>query len=161
MLQKNVYFFIIIAVFLTLTIILLNFNANKSVESTYSHLNNKTVETDPFKLLVEKGATKNFVFIDLGANKGDSIYNFFGIETKDQNPYNFPRLIDRSLVNQVSWIVYAFEANPVFDDNLYEMKKKLNDKGHKIHLFNRTAAWTYAFKYFKIKCFLHLIILTY
>ena len=39
--------------------------------------------------------------------------------------------------------MYAFEANPVFDNDLYQMKNKLNDLGHLVHLFNQTAAWKY------------------
>jgi len=81
-----------------------------------------------------------YVLIDLGANKGDSIYNFFGM--KDQMSNKLPELIDPELVNQVSWTIFAFEANPVFDKDLYRMKQKLSKK-HKVNLYNSTAAWIY------------------
>jgi hypothetical protein len=140
--KKQTFFLVLIVCFLVLAI-LVYFNTNESLSIGNIVKTIKTGENESFKHLIENGTAKNYVFIDLGANKGDSIYNFFGIETNDQSPYNFPQLLDRTLVKQVSWIVYAFEANPVFDNDLYEMKNKLNNLGHIVHLFNRTAAWKY------------------
>jgi FkbM family methyltransferase len=61
---------------------------------------------------------------------------------KDQMSNKLPELIDPELVNQVSWTIFAFEANPVFDKDLYRMKQKLSKK-HKVNLYNSTAAWIY------------------
>lgn len=41
-----------------------------------------------------------------------------------------------------SWDVYAYEANPVFNEVLEETRKKVSQK-HTVHIYNETAAWTY------------------
>ena len=105
--------------------------------------------SDPsiFSTKEQKGMEKKrkFVFIDLGANNGDSIYHFLNI--KDGNTkkvYTFPDLLLTN-VNDVSWNIYAIEANPVFDINLLNMRDDLNKKlpQHKVFLLNRTVAWKY------------------
>jgi FkbM family methyltransferase len=89
----------------------------------------------------EQYAPKN-VFIDLGANKGDSIVNFLGI-TENAQGGKMSNLIDLSLVKNKDWIIYAVEANPHFNKVLNDLKKQLErDHRVKMHLYNETAAWT-------------------
>ncbi len=79
----------------------------------------------------------------MGANNGDSIINFFGIKNKQLfNGIELPKMIDINLINQVSWIVYAFEPNPIFDKKLNDIKINF-PKQHKLHLYNGTAGWVY------------------
>jgi hypothetical protein len=58
--------------------------------------------------------SKRFVYIDLGANNGDSVYNFFGKESK------YPTLFNSKDIEKSECIVYAFEGNPRFNDQLLE-----------------------------------------
>jgi len=89
----------------------------------------------------EKYEPKN-VFLDLGANKGDSVVNFLGI-TKTAQGGKMSNLIDLNLVKNKSWIIYAVEANPHFNKALSDLKKQLErDETIKMHLYNETAAWT-------------------
>lgn len=141
--RKQNYIVVLILTSLIITYyLIINSNIIDSQQYLLKLIYNQTNKIDPFKLILEKNATNNYVFIDLGANKGDSIYSFFGVETKEFNPYKFPELIDRKLVNQVSWTVLAFEANPVFDQDLTYVKDRL-DQRHRVQLYNSTAAWTY------------------
>ena len=86
---------------------------------------------------------RKFVFIDLGANSGDSIYHFLNInDDKTKKVYTFPDLLLMN-VNDVPWNIYAIEANPVFDISLLNMRDDLNKKlpQHKVFLLNSTVAW--------------------
>ena len=88
----------------------------------------------------EKYEPKN-VFLDLGANKGDSVVNFLGI-TENAQGGKMSNLIDLNLVKNKSWIIYAVEANPHFNKALSDLKKQLErDETIKMHLYNETAAW--------------------
>ena len=138
--HKNAYYFILLAIFFTILFILFQLTSSEPNKLKFFW---KPKEIDSLGLLLQNSSSTNFVYIDLGANTGDSVYNFFGIKTHESSPYKFPKLIDLDFVNQVSWSVYAFEANPVFDNDLYKMKSILNEQGHKVYLFNRTASWTY------------------
>lgn len=80
---------------------------------------------------------RRYIFIDLGSNNGDSVYNFFNEEQK------YPKILDSNIVNIVKWEIFAFEANPIFDEPLIKMKTEMEKKKQVVHLFNRTAAWTY------------------
>lgn len=82
------------------------------------------------------------VFIDLGTNSGDSIYNFLGIKNDrvkvtEINTNTFP-----DSFKQIKWIIYAFEANKYFDSRLNEMKRQVEKLNHKVYLYKQTAAWT-------------------
>ncbi len=82
------------------------------------------------------------VFIDLGANKGDSIYNFVGLNQRAQGGnFENERFITKKTSKKAKWIIYAIEANPFFDSKLAEMKQKVEEMKHKVHLYNQTAAW--------------------
>ena len=82
------------------------------------------------------------VFIDLGANKGDSIYNFIGLNSQAQggnlDNSNFPKSYKTA-----KWIIYGFEANSFFDNQLLKMKQDVEMLNHKVNLFKSTAAWIY------------------
>ncbi len=96
------------------------------------------------KKLTEQGETEPRnpvnVFIDLGANKGDSIYNFVGLSTTAQGG-NLNSNIFPGWFRKAEWIIYAIEANPFFDSKLAEMKQKVEEMHHKVHLHKKTAAW--------------------
>jgi len=78
-------------------------------------------------------------FFDLGANTGDSVASFVGY---------LPRAMGGAALNHMGsnggWEIYAFEANPVFNDPLHELQQKiLNEGNNNLHLFNETAIWIY------------------
>lgn len=110
---------------------------------SYSNINSTFVGNDLFsseKLDLDESFFRqniNYVFIDLGSNRGDSIYSFFGHEKN-----NLPGIINPKLVNIANWTIYAFEPNPVFDKDLLKMKDILS-KQHKVILHQQTAGWTY------------------
>lgn len=88
---------------------------------------------------------RKHVFIDLGANKGDSIYNFLGISEKAGGGGQLSGLIDYNIIKNDNWEIFGFEGNPIFDQVLTEMKTDVEakNKNVKIHLYNSTLAWTY------------------
>jgi hypothetical protein len=92
--------------------------------------------------LIEEKSDPVNVFIDLGANKGDSIFNFVGMNKRAQggniNSETFPQSF-----KSAKWIIYGFEANKVFDSRLLKMKEEVEKLNHTIHLYKSTAAWTY------------------
>ncbi len=55
---------------------------------------------------------KRFVYIDLGANTGDSVYTFFGAQSK------YPKFSNSTDIEKNQRIVYAVEANPRFNEQL-------------------------------------------
>ena len=107
----------------------LTFKTNKEKENEIETL---YPETDEAQI---RGQVN--VFIDLGANKGDSVYNFVGLTENAQGG----KLNSKNFAKNASWIIYAVEANPFFDTKLLEMKKKVEALGHTVHLYNQTAAW--------------------
>jgi hypothetical protein len=82
------------------------------------------------------------VFIDLGANKGDSIYNFVGLNSGAQGG-NFNNSLFPQSFRTAKWIIYGFEANSFFDNQLVKMKQDVEKLGHTIYLYKSTAAWIY------------------
>jgi hypothetical protein len=83
------------------------------------------------------------VYIDLGANKGDSIYNFVGINYRAQGGNLLKNQTFPQSFKSAKWIIYGFEANSVFDSRLIKMKEDVEKLNHTIHLYKSTAAWTY------------------
>jgi FkbM family methyltransferase len=82
--------------------------------------------------------TKRWVYIDLGVNNGDSVYSFFTGRAK------YPSLLTQADIQDNTWIVHAFEANPRFNDQLDRMKKEIENGGRReINLYKSTAAWIY------------------
>jgi FkbM family methyltransferase len=89
---------------------------------------------------------KRWVYIDMGANNGDSVYKFFGFPYPSyKNGYapKYPTLVSEADVRDNAWIVYVFEANPRFNEPLSKMKKDVESERRQINLFNATAAWVY------------------
>ncbi len=81
------------------------------------------------------------IFFDLGANNGDSIYNFFNLNSKAHGG-SFKGQIPEEKINE-KWIVYAIEGNSAFDIELNRMKNKITSMGHQVILMNGTVGWTY------------------
>ncbi len=85
--------------------------------------------------ITDNNTERKYVYIDLGANNGDSLANFFGLDNE------MPIQLSNKLIQSLKWDVYAFEANPLFDQNLFEMKNTLLNRNHTVYLFHSTAAW--------------------
>ena len=86
------------------------------------------------------------VFIDLGANNGDSLKNFFGFEMSSGGGGNLQKLLPKQLIQQAEsnkWEIHAYEANPYFNPHLAQVKRKLQNRLHNVYLNNETAAWTH------------------
>ncbi|EFQ33972.1 FkbM family methyltransferase [Colletotrichum graminicola] len=84
-----------------------------------------------------RGASKpRYIFVDLGANRADSLEAFL------QHPgakfeFDFPR---PSWATHEQAEIYLFEANPVFNPALVEAKERYTAQGKKIHIFPSTVA---------------------
>jgi FkbM family methyltransferase len=100
-------------------------------------LNELSIET--FKL---NKSNPRYIFIDLGANKGDSVYNFIGVD-KRANGGDLYYKNTLNITDDIEWTIYAFEPNKFFNKQLDEMKKKSEDLGHSLFLFKETAASTF------------------
>ena len=83
-----------------------------------------------------------YVFIDLGANKGDSILNFFDLNEKAHGG-KISNQIDQRMIKNNKWIVHAFEGNPVFDRSLGIVANKITNMGHQVYMKNSTVGWIY------------------
>jgi FkbM family methyltransferase len=150
--RLSFYYKIIILAVLNVSIYVLIFKNclyhQKSSEYSKEHyekLQKNLIDSKLVSLPVEEhprvSKDAKFVFIDLGANKGDSIRNFFGQNEKALGG-QLSNLIKLKEVLNKKWIIYAIEANPFFDQVLYEMKTNLESNyGHTVFLFNQTAAW--------------------
>lgn len=105
----------------------------------------RLVQADPIRIEDFLGPPdRKYILLDLGANTGDSVYNFFDMDSI------YPKMLPSYLVSKAAWTVYAFEANPKFDEKLAKMKFDIeknpaeNDQHrHVVHAYNRTAVWTY------------------
>jgi len=156
--NKKLFLIFLFIIAIVLILIYTNTNSIKSLsKKTYEPVENKQYikqtttkeiyEQEENKQSLIETTTKEIyapknVFIDLGANKGDSVYNFFGLNAKALGG-KLETLVEKKLILNKKWIIYAFEANPVFDKNLTDMKSKMISLGHEIYLFNSTAAFTY------------------
>lgn len=100
-------------------------------------------EEPEFEFTVPANMTdkSKFVFFDLGANKGDSLANFFGLETSGGGG-NINSIIPKKFIQNNFWIAHVYEANPFFDSRLLAVKKRIPSR-HKVFMNNRTAAWIY------------------
>ena len=70
--------------------------------------------------------------------------NFVGINSRAQGGnLNADTLLDDK---NSEWLIYAFEANPFFDEQLLQMKYLVTTGSkykHTVYLYNQTAAWIY------------------
>lgn len=91
-----------------------------------------------------KSESIRYVFFDLGLNNGDSMLNFLGLNSNAQGG-TLTKLVDSKLMTNKSWILYGFEPNNFFDNELYKIKSYVDKDrtNHKLYLYNGTAAWIY------------------
>jgi FkbM family methyltransferase len=96
---------------------------------------------------ISSNETIKNVFIDLGTNKGNSIYDFFGLLEKSQSSnLNGQNLFENEGEDSFilkTWDIYAFEANEFYSDQLNEMKNMIESLGHNVYLYDKTAACTF------------------
>jgi FkbM family methyltransferase len=129
---RNEYLFVSCLVIISLIYILY-------INSSFNRKNYGPI--DNLKLL-SNSKDSRYVFIDLGANKGDSIRNFLGY-TSNALGGKLSKLISIDQVRSKKWLIYAFEANPYFDTNLQDLKEEVENEGHHVFLYKQTAAWIY------------------
>jgi FkbM family methyltransferase len=88
---------------------------------------------------IQEKVIKNIIF-DLGANKGDSALLFadpdFECKTKCHELKGICSKYNKK------WLMYSFEANPVFNYRLDNVSKKVQRHGHTHYLYKESAAWT-------------------
>lgn len=87
---------------------------------------------------INKNRTKQHVFIDLGANIGDSVKYFF---TKNTSHLGENSLKGYALRENKKWIVHIVEANPYFNSILDKTKVWCESLGHTAYVYKKTAAW--------------------
>jgi hypothetical protein len=54
---------------------------------------------------------RKYVYIDLGVNTGDSLYNFLNIKEKSGGGGKLSSLVDVDLVKNNKWEIYCFEGS--------------------------------------------------
>jgi hypothetical protein len=138
--KEKVYKFIILV--LLVAIMFMNFSPDISLSKPSSK---ESFVDKLIKIIKPEDRERKYVFIDLGANKGDSIYNFFGLSEKSHAGDKLSSLVSLNIVKNNKWDVYGFEGNPIFDEPLAAMKSDVEkrNKNVNIHIYNRTIAWTY------------------
>jgi FkbM family methyltransferase len=132
---------------ITLTICLLLFGVYfifysqvKAVDYSPSFLSTLSNRIKNKSIDISSTRSNKFVYIDLGANTGDSVYDFFNAKSS-----KYPKIFNSTDGGRSDWSVYAFEANPQFDAQLDAMKMRLENTTRQIniHLYKSTAAWIY------------------
>lgn len=128
--------YILIILFLLITITLMIFSNDKLYKKLF--FNNANLKMNP------NYREKKYVYIDLGANTGNSIYNFLGINEREGGNGKLSALIDKNIVKINKWEIYGIEADPVFDKSLLAMKSDIEswNKNITINLYTSTIAWT-------------------
>lgn len=104
------------------------------------YLKMETNQVSAFEIndkLIEKQPEKRHVFFDLGTNNGDSVKYFIDEAVRSEKDV----LKGYGYLNQVSWEIYAIEANPYFNGMLSDVKKYSENRGHTFNLLTETAAW--------------------
>lgn len=124
-----------------------NYNVNRLIDSIYKNVEtNENVNVkngiDQKKTLTSQSKTVRHVFFDIGVNNGDSLLKFFNQKNRGIVGGNLIYSSFGPAAQSAKWIVYAFEANPTFNDILSNITDELSKK-HTIYLYNQTAAWTY------------------
>ena len=82
------------------------------------------------------------VFFDLGANNGDSLQNFFGLQSSGGGG-DFKKLLPNYIVERNTWIAHAYEANPFFNKSLSKIAQQISKTKHNLTINYQTAAWLY------------------
>ena len=107
---------------------------NESNQPKKDSLTKKVIDID------NGNPDRKYVYFDLGTNNGDSLKNFFGIDRKIHPEWKLNIELNSKRINSVNWIAYAFEANPKFNEQLWELKKRIPSR-NTVHIKNGTAAW--------------------
>eukprot|EP01084_Bolivina_argentea_P193699 332292_1 len=89
------------------------------------------------------------IFIDVGANRGDTILLFLGEDLSEyfenNHSANNPHVNSNNSAysKDEEWYIYGIEANPYHDKSLHNIQKRLTNNNNKLHmtLFLSTAAW--------------------
>jgi FkbM family methyltransferase len=82
------------------------------------------------------------VIFDLGAKEGTTLMEIFGIASS--NPANdFVSKLNHNYIHANKWVVYAFETDDLFDNQLSKVKKNIESLGHTFNLYPSTAVWVY------------------
>ena len=123
----------LLALFVCTFLILLAYRYKRNAEE-----NKLNIE---FNFPEDKDNKIKYVFFDLGANKGDSLANFFGLEASGGGG-TITSLIPKHFILNHSWIAHVYEANPFFDARLEAVRRRIPSQ-HKVYMNNRTAAWIY------------------
>lgn len=79
-----------------------------------------------------------FVFIDLGANDGDTCRAFYQLPSATFN-MSYPKPEGKDYKDAE---VFLFEANPSFNNHLINLKQELSLQGYKVNIFPSTPVWT-------------------
>ena len=77
------------------------------------------------------------VYFDIGANKGDSIRNFF---------YGHKKMSENFLSNyelDKPWIIFAIEPNPVFSEYLNLIRFNLSKFNNTVNVYSNIMPWIY------------------
>lgn len=100
----------------------------------------KTINISSVKYSVSDKSVRN-VYIDLGANNGDSILSFFGMNPNKE----YPSILDAETIAQKNWLVYVFEANPAFNSDIVNVVQRVKSKYTNVtfKIFTETAIWIY------------------
>lgn len=89
-----------------------------------------------YPTILRKEQIKRHVFIDLGANIGDSVHYFIDEDSQKEGLKGYAAR-DPS----TKWEIHIIEANPFFNKKLDETKNYCEKLGHKVYLYKETAAW--------------------
>jgi hypothetical protein len=102
----------------------------------------KNIDTINYYSIQNSSNRKLNNFFDLGANKGDSVLNFLNMNPSSQGG-NINKKKRFNLTFEANeWIIYLFEANKYFNDQLISVKKDIEKLNHVVVLNHQTAAWT-------------------
>nr|XP_006814012.1 PREDICTED: uncharacterized protein LOC102810156 [Saccoglossus kowalevskii] len=85
------------------------------------------------KSFTKKSSEKSTVYIDVGANRGDTLRLFYKERMKSTNQKEFKIPYE---YDPTEWKVFAFEADPIHSNELLELRKKYH-----FQLYNETAVW--------------------
>lgn len=137
--NKNFKYFILVFTFSFVFTCLIIYQT-KQYDPRHNLLIKYLVDTKIDDLIFNSGVKQKNVFIDLGANKGDSLMNFLNLSAKAQGgSLNIPNVS----ADKQQWIIYLFEANERFSNVLNTLKQDVEKIGHIVHLHDKTAAWIY------------------
>ena len=128
----------LLLILICITVIIINIRIIGNYEQESEPKASKTKLDNVEKTVESKNQSdkiKKHIFIDLGANNGDSIKMFLKIKS-----YSMRETIKEYTTENKSWHIYAVEANPYFNEMLKETKIYCENLGHTFYLLSETAA---------------------